>query len=151
MTANAVRAADVVAEARSWLGTPFHWQASVKGVGCDCKGLVAGVARQLGLPEAQGAYAAMASYGEAVPVPLLRRGLAETLDRVAEAEAGDVLLLQAGGKAQHLGIFTGDAVIHCWGRGRKGLLRCVIATPAATAFRAWPLDSAWRFRSVIHG
>ena len=25
----------LIAEARSWLGTPWHHQASLKGVGCD--------------------------------------------------------------------------------------------------------------------
>lgn len=144
-------AAQIVAEARSWLGTPFHWQASLKGVGCDCKGLVAGVARELDLPEARSLYASMASYGEAVPVGLLRKGLSETLVGVDEPEPGDVLLLRAGGKAQHLGIFTGEDVIHCWGRGQAGLVRCVVAHPARVAFRAWPLDSAWRFGSLTHG
>lgn len=33
----------VVAEARRWLGTPYHHQASCRGVGCDCLGLVRGV------------------------------------------------------------------------------------------------------------
>jgi hypothetical protein len=50
-------AADFVAETRAWLGTPFHWQASRKGVGCDCKGLVWGVARALGMPEADSPFA----------------------------------------------------------------------------------------------
>ena len=29
-----------IEEARSWLGTPYHYRAAVKGVGCDCVGLV---------------------------------------------------------------------------------------------------------------
>ena len=39
--------ARVVAVARSWLGTPYHDQASLRGVGCDCLGLVRGVWRDL--------------------------------------------------------------------------------------------------------
>ena len=35
----------IVAEARSWIGTPYRHQASLKGVGCDCLGLVRGVWR----------------------------------------------------------------------------------------------------------
>ncbi|OPF94100.1 hypothetical protein I8G32_01955 [Rhodopseudomonas palustris] len=35
----------LVAEARSWIGTSYRHQASVKGVGCDCLGLVRGVWR----------------------------------------------------------------------------------------------------------
>ena len=41
--------AQVVAEARSWIGTPFQHQARVKGVGVDCAGVVICVARTLGL------------------------------------------------------------------------------------------------------
>ncbi len=140
--------ADVVREAREWLGTPFHWQASVKGAGCDCKGLVSGVARELGLPEAQSLYAGIGDYSEKVPLTLLRRGLAATLLAVDEPMPGDVLLLKASGKPQHLGIFTGDEVIHCWGRGT---IRAVVAHPAKVAFRAWPVDSVWRFGSVREG
>ena len=33
----------VLAEARSWLGTPYRHQGGRKGVGCDCLGLVRGV------------------------------------------------------------------------------------------------------------
>jgi NlpC/P60 family putative phage cell wall peptidase len=38
----------IVAAARSWFGTPYHHQASVKGVGSDCLGLIRGIWRELG-------------------------------------------------------------------------------------------------------
>ncbi|GGC16525.1 peptidase [Marivita lacus] len=41
----------VIAAARSWLGTPYHDQASLRGVGCDCLGLVRGVWREVVGPE----------------------------------------------------------------------------------------------------
>lgn len=49
----------IVSEARSWIGTRYRHQASVKGVGCDCLGLVRGVWRAcLGAePEAPPPYA----------------------------------------------------------------------------------------------
>ena len=37
----------VIAAARRWLGTPYHDQASLRGVGCDCLGLARGVWRDL--------------------------------------------------------------------------------------------------------
>jgi cell wall-associated NlpC family hydrolase len=40
---------DVVAEARSWLRTPFHHAARIKGVGVDCAMLPAAVYAQVGL------------------------------------------------------------------------------------------------------
>lgn len=36
---------DIIREARSWCGTPFVHRGLVKGHGCDCIGLVLGVAR----------------------------------------------------------------------------------------------------------
>jgi NlpC/P60 family putative phage cell wall peptidase len=39
--------ARIVAAARGWLGTPYQHQASVKGVGCDCLGLLRGVWREI--------------------------------------------------------------------------------------------------------
>ncbi len=50
---DAIAGADIVRLARGWLGTPYHHQASLKGVGCDCLGLVRGVyAEAYGLPAA---------------------------------------------------------------------------------------------------
>src|SRR5688572_27964758 len=48
----------IVAEARAFIGTPYRHQASLRGVGCDCLGLVRGVWRALhgGEPEATPAY-----------------------------------------------------------------------------------------------
>jgi NlpC/P60 family putative phage cell wall peptidase len=37
----------VVEIARQWIGTPYHHQASAKGIGTDCLGLVRGVWREL--------------------------------------------------------------------------------------------------------
>ena len=37
----------IVALARSWIGTPYHHQASLKGTGADCIGLVRGIWREL--------------------------------------------------------------------------------------------------------
>ena len=44
-------AAAVVAAARSWLGTPYRHQASLKGAGADCLGVVRGVWRELVGPD----------------------------------------------------------------------------------------------------
>lgn len=38
---------EVLRLAREWIGTPYHHQASAKGVGCDCIGLVRGIYRGL--------------------------------------------------------------------------------------------------------
>lgn len=143
--------ADYCAEAASWAGTPFAWQASLKGVGCDCKGLVWGAARALGLPEAETPDAALAAYDARVPETVLRRGLARTLAAVSldEAGPGDVLLMAVAGRAQHLGVIGADdqgrdVLIHALSTGP----RAVVLTPLKLARRAWPALAAWRFASL---
>ena len=37
----------IVRLARHWIGTPYHHQASVRGVGTDCVGLIRGLYREL--------------------------------------------------------------------------------------------------------
>jgi len=37
--------AKIVRQAKSWIGTPYQHQASLKNVGCDCLGLVRGIWR----------------------------------------------------------------------------------------------------------
>lgn len=37
----------IVVAARTWIGTPYQHQASLKKVGCDCLGLVRGVWREI--------------------------------------------------------------------------------------------------------
>ncbi|WP_196259210.1 NlpC/P60 family protein [Pelagibacterium limicola] len=39
--------AEIVAETRRWLGTPYRHQAAARGAGCDCLGLVRGVWRTI--------------------------------------------------------------------------------------------------------
>lgn len=41
--------AAVVAAARTWVGTPFHDHARLKGVGCDCVQILAGAFEEAGL------------------------------------------------------------------------------------------------------
>ena len=47
----AERRAAIVAAAHGWLGTPYRHQASVRGAGADCLGLVRGVWREVIGPE----------------------------------------------------------------------------------------------------
>ena len=99
MNARFTRAA-VVAEARRWIGTPYLHQASLRGIGCDCLGLVRGVWRQLvgDEPEAPGAYSP--DWAEA--------GQAE---RLLGAAARHLILLEAGAAG------PGDVVLFRWRSG----------------------------------
>jgi cell wall-associated NlpC family hydrolase len=44
-----IETASIIAEARTWIGTPWRHQAYQKGVGCDCAGLIRGVGNALGI------------------------------------------------------------------------------------------------------
>ena len=107
----------IVAEARDWIGTPYRHQASLKGVGCDCLGLVRGV--WLGVigaePERAPAYAP--DWAEAGGVEALADAAARHLVAI-ERDAfgdGDVLLFRwrAGLPAKHAAIVTAaDKIVH---------------------------------------
>jgi NlpC/P60 family putative phage cell wall peptidase len=86
----------IIAEARAWIGTPYRHQASLRGVGCDCLGLLRGVWRALydAEPELTPAYApdwAEAS-GEEKLAEAARRHMTEIAPK--DAAPGDVLLFR---------------------------------------------------------
>lgn len=108
---------EVIAEARLWLGTPFHHQGRLRGVGCDCIGLVVGVCRALGLGDADARGYARTPDGRS-----LAEGLARHLAEIPPeaARPGDVLLLRIRRDPQHVGFLgPGGSIIHAYaGAGR---------------------------------
>jgi NlpC/P60 family putative phage cell wall peptidase len=100
----------VIAAARGWIGTPYRHQASVKGAGCDCLGLLRGVWRELigGEPESLPPYAP--DWGESDGRESLHDGLARHLTPVAGGDIapGDILLfrMRPRGPAKHCGILA---------------------------------------------
>lgn len=101
---------DIVAEARAWLGTPYVHQASVRGAGTDCLGLLRGVWRALvgEEPEAVPVYSMDWSepQGEERMWAAARRHM--TGKRMNQMQPGDVLLfrMRDAGVAKHLGIVS---------------------------------------------
>ncbi len=118
----------IVAEAREWIGTRYRHQASVKGVGCDCLGLVRGVWRACvgAEPELPPPYApdwAEARGEETLAAAALRHLVPVPRDQFA---AGDVLLFRwrAGYVAKHVAIATADGtMIHA----HDGAVVCEVA------------------------
>jgi len=112
----------IVAEARSWIGTPYQHQASVRGAGCDCLGLVRGVWRAVvgAEPERPPGYTPdwAEALGEETLLAAARRHLTEI--GLGEAKEGDVLLFRMGlgAPAKHAAIVSGPGrIIHAyWGR-----------------------------------
>ena len=129
--------------ARRWIGTPFAWGQSVRGAGCDCKGLVAGVAREIGHPAAASFEAGYAGYGTRVPVDDLRAGMVKLFEPAVAMQAGDVLLIRVAKRAQHLAIYAGgNRMIHTYSKGPQR----VIESPMGTVWMR-ALDSVWRWKS----
>jgi NlpC/P60 family putative phage cell wall peptidase len=114
--------AEIVAEARAWLGTPYRHQASLKGVGADCLGLVRGVWRNVvgAEPEKPPPYTPdwAEALGEETLLGAARRHLSEM--PVGEAREGDVLLFRmaTGSPAKHAAVVSGPGrIVHAyWGR-----------------------------------
>ena len=118
MTESQQRAA-VVAEARSWIGTPYHHGADIRGVGVDCAMLLVRVFCDLGLVETF----------DPRPYPrdwMLHRDeeryLPFVADRAHEVEApgaGDVVIWRVGRTFSHGGIVTAwPLVVHAFAKAR---------------------------------
>jgi NlpC/P60 family putative phage cell wall peptidase len=112
-----ITSSDIVAQAREWTGTPYRHQASLKGVGCDCLGLVRGVWRALYGEEPERVPAYSRDWAEASGREALAQAGARHLVPVAREQIapGDVLLFRwrAGLVAKHAAILTGiDTMIH---------------------------------------
>jgi NlpC/P60 family putative phage cell wall peptidase len=95
----------IIGAARGWIGTPYRHQASRRGVGCDCLGLLRGVWRELHGAEPQSVPPYAPDWGGA---ETLRDGLARYLAAVPldTIKPGDVALFRLAprGPARHCGI-----------------------------------------------
>ena len=128
--------ARVIAAARAWLGTPYCHQASCRGAGADCLGLVRGVWRDLFGPEPMTPPPYSRDWGEIGPAePLLDAARATLIDRdPGGAEPGDVLLfrMRRGAVVKHCGILSAPGrFIHAY---------------EATGVIEQALTAAWRRR-----
>jgi NlpC/P60 family putative phage cell wall peptidase len=100
----------IVAEALSWQGTPYRHQASLKGVGCDCLGLLRGVWRALYGAEPEVAPGYTPDWAEARGAETLAEAALRHMTAIAlaDAGAGDVLLFRWRGNlpAKHAAILV---------------------------------------------
>ena len=106
--------AEIIAEARAWIGTPYHHQASLAGVGADCLGLVRGVWRRLHGAEAELPPAYSRDWAEAAGMETLLAAAGRHLLAIdiARMQPGDVLVFRfrAGVPAKHAGILVAPAI-----------------------------------------
>ncbi|MXN65698.1 peptidase P60 [Stappia sp. GBMRC 2046] len=137
----------IVALARDWIGTPYRHQASCKGAGADCLGLIRGLWRELygREPEAMPPYGAdwAEAGGRETFLEAARRHMREV--DVRQAMPGDVLLFRwrAGGPAKHAAILaTPETIIHAY----EGV--SVVESPLVPAWRR-RIAAAFSFPGVF--
>lgn len=129
------------AEARRWIGTPYRHQASRRGAGADCLGLLRGVWRALygSEPEDVPPYTPDWSepQGEETLWRAARRHLVEK--PVADMAPGDVILfrMRDGTVAKHLGV-----------QGRIGQAPSFIHAYSDRAVVESALSAPWKRRIV---
>ena len=116
----------VVAEARTWVGTPYHHHARIKGVGVDCAQILAAVFHAADLaPELDlGHYPTQwhLHHGEELYLQQLQAAGAHRIDAELQPQPGDVGVWRFGRTYSHGGIvIEGGAnplVVHAYiGRG----------------------------------
>ena len=119
----------IVARARAFVGARFRAQGRNAADGLDCVGLAAATFDRGGVPDD---YTLRGGSLARVAAGLRVAGLRAVDDRAP----GDVLVMQAGPEQLHLGIWTGDGMVHADAR-----LRRIVERPGAPA---WPVIGIWR-------
>ena len=97
---------DIVTAARGWIGTPYRHQATTRGAGCDCLGLLRGVWREVQGPEPAQIPPYSMDWSEPDGDEGLWRAALAYLIPVSDLEPGDVVLfrMRDGCVAKHLGL-----------------------------------------------
>ena len=132
----------VIAAARGWLGTPYHDQASLCGVGCDCLGLARGVWRDLVGAEPQPIPPYSRDWGETGAREVLVIGARAMMIEIPVGQIGPgaLVLFRMAPRAiaKHVGILTApDRFIHAY--DRLGVIEEALTT-------AWSRRIAFAFR-----
>lgn len=121
----------IVAEARTWLDTPFKHQGRLKGVGSDCVGIILGVGKSLNLLDYQ-----LSNYGKLPDGMLMYKIMKEQLDEVSldDIQLGDIILFKFHSEPQHVGFYTDIGILHSYADVKK----CVETS----------MDDTWKSRVV---
>lgn len=113
-----MKACDLSSAALALVGTPFHAQGRLPGIGLDCLGVIVCVARACAIPHQDRSAYPMRPDGTLMPE------LERQFIRVhGEPQEGDVLLMAFAGEPHHVAIFvTGGRIVHAYSTVRK----CVV-------------------------
>ena len=136
---------DVVDVALRWVGTPYHHQGSVRGVGTDCLGLIRGVWRDLCGQEPVAVPNYTMDWAEPDQDEVLWRAAHQHLITLDSPQPGAVILFRMRDRmiAKHLGIVADlgpvPTFIHAY--MRHGVTLSPFSAPwrrRAVAFFAFP-------------
>lgn len=109
---------DILAQARTYLETPFRHQGRLPGVGLDCAGLIVVTAAALNIEHVD-----ISGYGGSPSNGMLETALDTQpgLDPVSldALQPGDILLIRFDGDPQHLAFYAGDNIIHSYKNAGK--------------------------------
>lgn len=106
----------LISEARSWLGTPFHHQGRVKGAGVDCVGVLVKTLSIFNLLTVDNTNYSRNPNGDYLirmcelyfnPIPM------------DEILPGDILVFAWGKEPQHLALYTDIGILHAHVRVKK--------------------------------
>jgi NlpC/P60 family putative phage cell wall peptidase len=139
----------IVDAARAWIGTPYHHQASLRGVGTDCLGLVRGVWRDIYGSEAETPPGYSRDWAEAGGRETMLEAASRHLENMAlsEIEPGDVIIfrLRPGVVAKHAAIVaSASTMIHAM----EGAPVCEVALSNWWRRR---IAAAFRFPNLSEG
>jgi NlpC/P60 family putative phage cell wall peptidase len=139
--------AQIIDEARRWVGTRYQHQAALRGIGCDCIGLVGGVALACGIPGAQ-QWADDPTLHTYAPEPdpkILGEACTRFLDPIDRRDAlpGDILVMRFLREPQHFGLISApNMMIHALSAAG------VVAEHRIDAVWWKRVISAWKFRGI---
>ncbi|MEC7793678.1 MAG: peptidase [Pseudomonadota bacterium] len=129
----------IVTAARGWIGTPYLHQASHRGIGADCLGLLRGIWRELYGAEPEPVPPYSRDWSEPSGDERLWAAAARHLLPGGEETPGQVLLfrMRSGGVAKHLGV-----------QGSVGPSPTFIHAYSGHGVVESPLSAPWRRRIV---
>jgi NlpC/P60 family putative phage cell wall peptidase len=137
----------VMTAAQSWAGTPYRHQGSLKGVGCDCLGLIRGVWRDLYGIEPETLRPYTMDWAETAANDPLMDAAGRHFVRSDALEPGCLILFRwkAGTAVKHCGIYLGeDRFLHAYER------HAVMASPLIPHWRR-RIAGLFLFRAEMNG
>lgn len=123
----------IIDEAMTWLGTPWHHAARVKGVGVDCVNFLIAVYSTAGLIEPFTLAPYPRDWNLHREKPLFVEGLLKYADPITDPLPGDVAMFNFGRHAAHGAIvMSNDRVVHAYLDNRQVVISEVANGPLET-------------------